>query len=192
MKQFWIVGLASTVWVSLPLLAEAAVFTYSVPLEASQEVAPNFSDSQATGTATGALDGIPTDWVFSYTVDYSGLEAGLADGHIHLGDRGTNGPVTHFLDNIDNFVGTTTGTVVGDWTSADVITAGLVPPEVVYNSFLEGNYYFNIHTEAFPGGEIRGQIEPLSRVPEPSLVLGLLSLGLLQAASRLGKFKQKG
>lgn len=192
MKQFWIVGLAGTVWVGLPLLAEAAVFTYSVPLEASQEVAPNFSDSQATGTATGALDGIPTDWVFGYTVNYSGLEAGLADGHIHLGDRGTNGPVTHFLDNIDDFKGTTEGTIVGDWTSADVIAAGLVPPEVVYNNFLAGNYYFNIHTEAFPGGEIRGQIEPLNRVPEPSLVLGLLSLGLLLATSRLGKLKQKG
>jgi len=191
MKQFWIVGLASTVWVSLPLLAEAAVFNYSVPLDGSQEVLPN--SSQATGTATGALDGMPTDWVFSYAVDYADLEAGLAAGHIHLGDRGTNGPVTHSLDNITNFQGTTAGTVVGDWTSADVITAGLVTPEVVYNNFLAGNYYFNIHTAAFPGGEIRGQIEPLNgvSVPEPSMVLGFLSLGLLRAASRLGKLKQK-
>ncbi len=189
MKQFCLIGLASTVLVSLPLVAEAAVFKYSVPLESSQEVAPNFSDSQATGMATGKLDGIPTDWVFNYTVTYSGLEGALSDGHIHFGDRGTNGPVPHVLDHINDFEGTTAGSIIGEWTSKDVIEVGIVSPEEVFSNFLVGNYYFNIHTESFEGGEIRGQIEPLSRVPEPSLIWGLLSLGLLTVTSRLKKLK---
>jgi hypothetical protein len=40
---------------------------------------------------------------------------------IHLGDRGTNGSVVHFLDDIDGFRGTTAGTIIGDYTSEDVI-----------------------------------------------------------------------
>lgn len=180
MKQLLTVGLVSAAFTVLPQVAtEAATFGYSVPLEASQEVAPNFSDSKAEGMATGTLIGDLSNWVFSYKVQYSGLEAPLADGHLHLGDRGTNGPVVHFLDDIASFRGTTEGTVVGDWTSEDVLAAGLVTPDVVFNRFLAGGYYFNIHSAKFPGGEIRGQVEPLvESVPEPSVVLGMLALGI--------------
>ena len=40
--------------------------------------------------------------------------------------------------------------------------------------------YFNIHTMANPGGEIRGQLEPLGAVPEPTtlLLLGTTLTGL--------------
>lgn len=42
-------------------------------------------------------------------------------------------------------------------------------------AFTAGTAYFNIHTDAFPGGEIRAQISP---VPEPASY-GLMALGLL-------------
>ncbi len=45
---------------------------------------------------------------------------------------------------------------------------------VLIAGLLAGNTYLNIHTTAFPGGEIRGQL----RVPEPASLL-LLASGLL-------------
>ena len=46
-------------------------------------------------------------------------------------------------------------------------------------NLIDGDWYVNVHTANFGGGEIRGQVN-VSRVPEPSTmvlsVLGLLSL----------------
>ncbi|MEX0271879.1 CHRD domain-containing protein [Leptolyngbyaceae cyanobacterium UHCC 1019] len=194
MKQLLALGFLSAATVLSPVAVEAATFNYSVPLEAKQEVAPNFSDSSATASATGALVGDPMNWVFSYVVNYSSLEGFLADGHIHLGDRGTNGPVVHILDNLPSFLGTQSGTIVGDWTSADVVAAGRTTPQNVFSSFLDGGYYFNLHSTLFPGGEVRGQIEPFveaSAVPEPTTMTGVLIAGAVGAAVRRKKNRQE-
>ena len=59
-------------------------------------------------------------------------------------------------------------------------------------ALIAGDTYIDIHTEAFPGGEIRGQIVSATPIPEPSS-LGLAALGLVgtgaAAASRLRRRK---
>ena len=98
--------------------------------------------SMATGNFTGVID--PTTRVLSYTVTYSGLTPSA--GHLHRINNSTtgNGPVEiPFASLASPIIGTATLT-----------TAGRV------DSLLNGFYYANLHTPAYPGGEIRGDIRP--------------------------------
>ena len=45
----------------------------------------------------------------------------------------------------------------------------------------DGKAYFNIHTSAFPGGEIRGFLQP---VPEPGSSIVLLGIGVAGLVAR--------
>ncbi len=94
--------------------------------------------------------------------------------HFHNAPVGINGPIIFGIigggnnDLDDLVINPVTETVTGVWDN---------PPDgPVLATFLDelraGNLYLNIHTVAFPGGEIRGQI-----VPEPSTLL-LLASGL--------------
>jgi hypothetical protein len=61
------------------------------------------------------------------------------------------------------------------YTSHDLVV--LTEPQEV--DFLAGNWYVNIHSGQFPGGEVRGQLNP-TVVPEPASIVGLaLGAGLL-------------
>lgn len=107
------------------------------------EVFPS-TNSAATGTGqltfnliTGAVTG---------GVTLTGITATLA--HIHNGIAGTNGPV------IVNFVQSGTDPNRWDAEAGGTLTADLV------NALLGGQLYVNVHSAAFPGGEIRGQIRP--------------------------------
>lgn len=96
--------------------------------------------SSATGSFTGVVD--PMTRVLSYTVTYSGLTP--VAGHLHRTTLANgNGPVEiPFSSLASPIIGTTTLT-----------TATRV------DSLLNGFYYANLHTAAFPGGEIRGDIK---------------------------------
>lgn len=102
---------------------------------------PNPVPSAATGAFVGVVD--PATRVLSYTVTYSGLSP--VAGHLHrINAANGNGPVEiPFPSLASPIIGTTT-----------LATAGRV------DSLLNGFYYSNLHTTAFPGGEIRGDIKP--------------------------------
>ncbi len=169
MKQWLTVSLFSLALTSLtPMVANAASLVFKGPLTGDQEVPPKITPAMGSYDAT--LDGDPNNWTFNYQVSFSDLQGTLQAGHIHLGDRGVAGPVVHPLDNLPT--GTTNGTIIGDWASSEL--PGGVAPDLVYQRFVDGLYYFNLHSTVFPGGEIRGQIES---VPEPASLIGLALVG---------------
>ncbi len=92
----------------------------------------------------------------------------VTQAHIHLGAEGEEGPVVVWLYPEEGMApelreGLVTGVLaegtiteddlVGEWEGADFAD--------VVATFEEGGAYVNVHTEAHPGGEIRGQIEPV-------------------------------
>jgi hypothetical protein len=68
-------------------------------------------------------------------------------------------------------LGGMSGTMSGTFSLAPIGTYTVAQQLADLNNSL---WYFNIHSTAFGGGEIRGQITP---VPEPS-TLGMVGLGL--------------
>lgn len=115
-------------------------------LSAVQETAPN--NSKAWGTADVSYDKV--SHVLSYTIKWNDLTGDPTGAHIHgTAPRGTNAPVKHDFANLITKTpsGTFTNSVVVDGTSINE------------TDLLNGLYYFNFHTLANPGGEIRGQIE---------------------------------
>ncbi len=74
--------------------------------------------------------------------------------HIHVGPPGNNGPVVFNL---------------GD-ASSPIDVTGPIPPGGL-NVLDAGNLYVNVHSEAFPGGEVRGLIGGCDAAPTTSLCL---------------------
>jgi len=109
--------------------------TFLATLNGASEVPAN--GSTATGTATLTFN--TTTKIFTLTVNHN--IASPTGAHIHKGAVGVNGGVEFPL--------TTASPIT--YTSAALTAA----QEADLNANL---YYVNIHTAAFPGGEIRGQL----------------------------------
>ncbi len=120
--------------------------SYTATLSGSQETPPN--GSPATGSATLTLDGAK---ILSFNITYSGLIGTETAAHIHCcAPPGTAAGVLFPLPAGNPKVGTV-GPLTG--TQEANLNAGLM--------------YINIHTNSFPGGEIRGQIYSSPTPVEP-------------------------
>ncbi|GJQ28582.1 MAG: hypothetical protein HBSAPP03_04660 [Phycisphaerae bacterium] len=129
-----------------------------------QEVPPNASP--ATGVISGTYDDVTN--LLTYSLNFTGLVAPTSAAHFHMAPPGVAGPV------MIGPAGFPLGVTFGAYGNSHVLTA------TQETDFLAGLWYFNIHTQVFPGGEIRGQINP---VPAPG-VAAVLGLGGLLAARR--------
>ena len=110
-----------------------------IALSGSQEIPP--VTTSATGTA---IIDVGTDKTVRGSVTVSGLSPTAV--HIHEAPVGKNGPIVMPL--------TQTGPNV--WSVPDNIKL----TDAQYESFKTGSLYYNVHTIANKGGEIRGQIKP--------------------------------
>jgi len=110
--------------------------TFTANLNGASEVPPN--ESMATGTANLVFNEETNK--FSITVPYSGVVA--TDAHIHKGAVGVSGPAVFPFD---------------DLTSPLTLTDVTLTPEQEAD-LKNGLYYVNIHSAAYPAGEIRGQL----------------------------------
>src|SRR5712691_2788704 len=117
----------------------------SASLTGAQEVPP----TGATGTGRGAVVINPTTREITGGISFTGLTANpTAGAHIHRADN----TIVFGLDQTADIA--TTATVPAGTTPA----TGQVLSVNDYAELLAGTLYFNVHTVANPGGEIRGQI----------------------------------
>ena len=120
-----------------PALAE--LLNLKAELTAAAEVPP--TDSTGTGTLEATFD---TDTkVFTWTVTYDGLSGAAPAARVHgAAKEGENaGPV-----------------VPSEGPNASPINGNATLDDQQATDMQAGLWYFNIHTEKFPDGELRGQV----------------------------------
>jgi hypothetical protein len=192
--------IVSLVAVLAPTVAPATDQTFDATLNAAQVAAPGGSTSTATGFATFIFDSsaqtITTD------LSWTGLSGPTDRSHIHDGKPGALTSDIFFHEVMYDFQGSTTNYgspfVTCAWGASqecreatgwvhDVFSMPAAG-DPLCNGFDNCNFadllsraehgglYIDIHTQKYPGGEIRGEIVPIG-VPEPSTWL-LLGPGL--------------
>jgi opacity protein-like surface antigen len=118
-----------------------------------------------SGTFTAKVRNDPLR--IEYRLRYEDLEgATTSQAHIHFGQRHTNGGISAFLCGGGDKPPCTpdSGDISGTIDAADVIGPagqGIAPGELaeLIRAMRNGVTYANVHTDLYPGGEIRGQID---------------------------------
>lgn len=120
--------------------ASAATLHFAATLKGANEVPPN--TSKGTGKVTAALD--TTNKMFTYKATYSGLSGPATMAHFHgPAAPGANAPPV---------------VPVPKASLASPITGKATLTDAQIADLKAGKWYFNVHTAANPGGEIRGQL----------------------------------
>ena len=136
-------ALAGATFAAAMLLGPAALaesVSFKADLKASNEVPP--VESKGSGSLTATYDTASKS--LNYTVNYSGLTGDAAAAHFHgPAAAGQNAGV------VVPVTGSAASPIKGSATLTDAQAADL----------MAGRWYFNIHTAANKGGEIRGQVE---------------------------------
>jgi hypothetical protein len=179
------------------MAANATVFNYNVTLDGPSESPVNASPG--TGTGTVAFDDALNTLTLS--LSFSGLVGTTTASHIHAATTtafsGTAGVATTTPTFAGFPLGVTSGTynIILDLTLASSYNPAYVTANggttasaeaALAAAMASGKAYWNVHSSAFSGGEIRGF---LVAVPEPSS-LALLGLGAGVLALRRGSNKR--
>ena len=142
------------------------------------ETADGTPTGTADGTPTGTADGTPTGTpgeepqVGGVALHYALAATSIDDvtmAHIHQGAAGQNGPVVAWLypspevQAVRPIEGTFDGVLAADIVTEDDLVGPLEgePLSELVSLLRDGNAYVNVHTDANPDGEIRGEAVPL-------------------------------
>ena len=110
--------------------------TFKATLSGQNEVPANMS----TASGESVLTYNKSTKMFTIVTIYNGLTPVM--GHIHKAVEGTNGPVIFPFPDV----------------SKSPITVESAMTDAQYDALLKDSMYVNLHTAAFPAGEIRGQL----------------------------------
>ncbi|RDE08156.1 CHRD domain-containing protein [Pelagibacterium lacus] len=128
-------GLAALMLSAAPAYAEVTNFT--AQLAASADV----TDSSGSGSLEATYDSDTME--FAWTITYDGLTGPANAAHFHgpAAEGEDAGPIVPISGALDS-----------------PIEGSATLSEEQATQLMDGLWYFNIHTEQYPGGEIRGQV----------------------------------
>ena len=178
--------LSALVLAALSSVSRASLIQYTVNLDGPSESPPNGSP----GTGFGTVDYDNVAHTLHVHVDFQGLVAPTTASHIHCCTPTPGVSTAGVATTTPSFAGFPNGVTAGTYDNVlDLTLASSYNPTFVSNNggttasaelalmngAAQGKAYWNIHTQAFPGGEIRGFLQP---VPEPAS-LALIGFGTL-------------
>ena len=116
-------------------------------------------DTKATGTAEFTVNGANSA---RYNITVNNMEKVTA-AHIHKGKIGENGPVVVTLFKTDSPSATTNGILSQGTITSATLEGPLAGKQLsdLISMINNGEAYVNVHTEANPKGEIRGQLSSM-------------------------------
>jgi hypothetical protein len=184
-------ALAAILTVGIVQIASAAPMSFDAVLSGSSEVPP--TGSPGSGVTFVVID--PVANTMSVFVTFSGLTGATTASHIHccLASPGLMGVNVMVATTTPTFTGFPGGVMSGTYSQTfDMTAASSYNPAFITSAFdpahtvagaeaalfagIENDEtYLNIHTNVFPGGEIRGYL-----VPEP-VTWTLFGAGLVGA-----------
>ncbi|HEX4959387.1 MAG TPA: CHRD domain-containing protein [Thermoanaerobaculia bacterium] len=133
----------------------------------SYEEVPALS-TPGSGDFVASINAAGTE--INYQLRYSNLQGKVTQSHLHIGQKGVSGAIMIFLcSNLGNGPAGTQpcpqeGTISGTIHMENVTggaAQGIAPGELfeVVQAIRGGVVYANVHSDLFPAGEIRGQLQ---------------------------------